>query len=145
MIPTPFLKFTTFKLFFYDISEGILNIFITTAVPVITVSPPGPITVAEGNNVELKCRATGNETLTYQWMRVSGSLPNNTKGKTTPTLTICNIAVSDNGQYYCEVNNDDGASMSSMKVQVIVKSKSLIIICIVSVKFVAYRETLHYC
>ena len=89
----------------------------------ITVSPPGPITVAEGNNVELKCRATGNETLTYQWMRESGSLPNNTKGKTTPTFTICNIAVSDSGQYYCEVN-DRGVNVSSMRVIVTVKSKS---------------------
>ena len=121
-----------------------LNIFITAAVPVITVNPPGPVIVAEGSNVELKCMATGNETLTYQWMRESGSLPNNTKGKTTSTFTICNIAVSDSGQYYCEVNNNGQVSMSSMKVQVTVKSKSLIISCIMSVKFITYRETLHY-
>ena len=97
---------------------------ITTATPVITTHPNGEgnITVAEGSNVTLTCRATGDEPLNYQWMRVSGSLPKN--AMTNPNgrkLTIHNITVSDSGQYYCNVSNNEG-SVSSMKVQVTVKS-----------------------
>ena len=109
------------------------NGFITVAVPMITVHPNdnGPITVAEGRNVELMCEATGNGNLTYQWKRVSGLLPGNSRDRKTPTLNIRNIKVNDSGEYYCEVNDDDGGdSVSSMRVQVTVKSKSLIINCI---------------
>ena len=90
----------------------------------ITTHPnrEGNITVAEGSNVPLTCRATGNEPLTYQWMRVSGSLPKNTvtnpKGR---KFTIHNITVSNSGQYYCNVSNNEG-SVSSMRVNVIVRS-----------------------
>ena len=94
------------------------------ALPVITVHPNenGPITVAEGSDVVLRCRATGDEPLTYQWMRVSGSLPNNARPNTNGRkLTIHNIAVSNRGQYYCNVSNDEG-SVSSMEVNVTVKS-----------------------
>ena len=99
-------------------------LIITTALPVITEHPNenGPITVAEGSDVVLRCRATGDEPLTYQWMRVSGSLPNNARPNTNGRkLTIHNIAVSDSGQYYCNVSNNEG-SVSSMKVNVTVKS-----------------------
>ena len=90
----------------------------------ITTHPnrEGNITVAEGSNVTLTCRATGGEPLTHQWMRVSGSLPKNTM--TNPNgrkLTIHNITVSDSGQYYCNVSDNEG-SVSSMKVQMTVKS-----------------------
>ena len=70
----------------------------------------------------LRCRATGNGKLDYHWMRVSGSLPKNTRmGNNGRRLTIRNITVSDSGQYYCNVSNIEG-SVSSMKVQVTVKS-----------------------
>ena len=70
----------------------------------------------------LRCRATGDEPLTYQWMRVSGSLPNNARSNINgQKLTIHNIAVSDGGQYYCNVSNNEG-SVSSMKLNVTVKS-----------------------
>ena len=83
----------------------------------------GPITVTEGSDVTLRCEATGEGTLNYQWRRASGSLPSNaTRSKIRQTLTIPNIAVSDSGQYYCEVNNG-GDSVSSMRVQVTVKSE----------------------
>ena len=103
-----------------------LNSFITIAVPMITRHPNdnGPITVAELSNVELKCEATGNGNLTYQWKRVSGSLPGSARDRKTSTLTIRYIKVIDSGQYYCEVNDDDGGdNVSSLRVQVIVKSK----------------------
>ena len=83
----------------------------------------GPITVADSSNVMLRCEATGNGTLNYQWRRVSGSLPGRASvsdnGK---TLAFHNIAVPDSGQYYCVVNDTEG-SVSSMRVQVAVKCK----------------------
>ena len=99
--------------------------FLVIALPVITKHPNdnGNITVAEGSDVTLKCRATGDRTLNYQWRRVSGSLPSNVRrGKKGQTLTIHNTSANDSGQYYCEVDNG-GDSVSSMRVQVIVKSK----------------------
>ena len=70
----------------------------------------------------LICRATSNETLIFQWIRVSESLPKKAKkGNNGRKLTIHNITVSDSGQYYCNVSNNEG-SVSSMKVNVTVKS-----------------------
>ena len=99
----------------------------------ITVHPNGngTITAAEGSHVQLRCEATGNGTLNYQWMRVSESLPDNARNRKTSTLTIRNIKVNDGGQYYCEVDNG-GDSVSSMRVQVTVRSESLIINCIIT-------------
>ena len=83
----------------------------------------GTITVTEESNVRLRCEATGNGTLNYQWRRVSGSLPSNVRmSNGGQTLTIRNIAVNDSGQYYCEVNNGRD-SVSSMRVQVTAKSE----------------------
>ena len=83
-------------------------------------------TVAEGSNVTLICTAnsTSDGTLNYQWRRVSGSLPNNTKVKTNGNLDVFNITVSDSGQYYCVVN-DEGGNASSARVQVTARSESL--------------------
>ena len=72
----------------------------------------------------LRCEATGKGKLNYQWRRVSGSFPSNTRGKNSKSLTIRNIAVSDSGQYYCKVDNG-GDSVSSMRVQVTARSESL--------------------
>ena len=102
-----------------------------TDLPVVTIHPSDdePITIAEGSNVTLRCEATGDGTLNYQWKRVSGSLPKNaviTDINGGKILIIRNITVSDSGQYYCEVDNG-GGSVSSMRVIVTVKSKSQII------------------
>ena len=97
---------------------------ITAALPVITTHPNdnGPITVAEGSEIVLICRATGDGPLTYQWMRVSESLPENIKiSPNGRKLTIHNVTVSDRGRYYCNVNDSED-SMSSNRVQVTVKS-----------------------
>ena len=104
---------------------------ITTAALMITKHPNsnGNITVAEGSKVVLMCKATGSGTLDYKWMRVSKQLPDTTTitdgGQ---ILTFDNIAVSDNGQYYCVVDNG-GDNVSSMSVQVTVKSESLYELC----------------
>ena len=84
----------------------------------------GPITVAEGSDVTLKCKANGNGTLNYQWRRVSGSLPNNSRVRDNGNLDLFNIAVIDSGQYYCNVSDTEG-SVSSMRVQVTARSKLL--------------------
>ena len=93
-----------------------------TALPVITTHPNnnGPITVAEGSDVVLRCEASGEGTLNYQWRRLSGSLPDNVQGNNTTNLTITNITVSDDGEYYCVVDNG-GTSVFSMKVQLTAK------------------------
>ena len=83
----------------------------------------GSITVVEGSNVTLRCEVTGNGTLKYRWMRVSGLFPTNIKyNDKRQSLTILTIAVSDSGQYYCEVNSG-GVRVSSMKLQVTVISE----------------------
>ena len=81
--------------------------------------------MAERSDVTLNCTATGDGTLNYQWRRVSGSLPRNVRmSNGGQSLTIRNIAVSDSGQYYCEVDNG-GDSVSSMRVQVTARSELL--------------------
>ena len=101
---------------------------ITTALPVIDKHPnsDGNITVTECSNVTLRCVAKNDKSLKYQWMRVSGSLPNSAKTSSRGrNLTIYNVTVSDSGQYYCKVINkiNNSISVSSMKVQVTVNSK----------------------
>ena len=91
--------------------------------PIVTIHPSTPITVAEGENVTLRCRADGSGSLNYEWRRVSGSLPNSAmRSAGGKRLIIYNITVSDTGQYYCEVDNGE-SSVSSERVQVMVKSK----------------------
>ena len=84
------------------------------------------ITVAEGSNITLRCEATDNVIMNYEWSRESrSSLGINVIGKNTENLTIYNIKVSNNGLYYCEV--EIGANkIRSMSVQVTARSKFLI-------------------
>ena len=91
--------------------------------PKVTIHPSTPITIVEGENVTLRCRADGSGTLNYEWRRASGSLPNNTgRSAGGKQLIIYNITVNDTGRYYCEVDNG-GSSVSSTRVQVMVNSK----------------------
>ena len=73
----------------------------------------------------LRCEATGEGTLNYQWRRLSGSLPDNVLGNNTTNLTISNITVSDSGEYYCVVDNG-GTGVSSNNAYITVKSKLLL-------------------
>ena len=101
-----------------------LSVF-TTAVPVINRHPNGNgnITVTDGANLRLRCEATGNGTLTYQWRRVSGSFPDSTEVRNNgQILFIGSITITDGGQYYCVVSDNDG-SVSSMRVLVTVNRK----------------------
>ena len=100
--------------------------------PMVDIYPNETVTIAEGNDVTLSCKATGDGTLNYQWKRVS--VPKNTVitningGR---NLTIQNITVNDSGRYYCEVDNG-GDSVTSRRVRVTVKRESLIINCVMS-------------
>ena len=99
---------------------------ITTAPPVITTHPNnnGPITVSEGSDVGLTCKATGQGTLSYQWRKVSGALPKNSISNGGQTLALHNLASDDSGEYYCEVGNGRN-KVTSKKVKVTVKSQLL--------------------
>ena len=102
--------------------------------PKVTIYPNETVTIAEGNDVTLSCKATGDGTLNYQWKRVSGSLPKNAvisniNGR--KNLIIQNITVNDSGRYYCEVDNG-GDKVSSRRVHVRVKRESLVINYIMS-------------
>jgi len=97
---------------------------LTAALPKI-ITRLDPITVAEGSDVVLRCKATGKGTLNYQWRRLSQSLPNSARlSDNNKALTIRNISTDDNGEYYCEVDNG-GTSVSSNKVQVTARGELL--------------------
>ena len=97
---------------------------LTAALPRITTQL-SPITVAEGSDVVLRCEATGEGTLNYQWRRMSGSLHNNVRlSDNNQNLTIRRISTDDNGEYYCEVDNG-GTSVQSNRVQVTAKGQLL--------------------
>ena len=111
-----------FKLNYDVVGFGI--IFPIMPLVTIIIYPNETVTIAEGNDVTLRCKATGNGTLNYQWKRVSGSLPNNaviTNINGGEILTIHNITVNDSGRYYCEVDNG-GDGVPSRRVRVTVKS-----------------------
>jgi len=106
----------------------------TTALPVITTHPNsnGLITVAEGSDVMLRCEATGEGTLNYQWRRTLNSLPKMiTLSDNNQILTIKRISTNDNGEYYCEVDNG-GTSVLSNRVQLTAKGE-----------FLPYKEVLY--
>ena len=96
---------------------------VTTALLVITTYPNinGPITVPEGSNVVLKCGATGERRLNYQWKKESGALPRYSKNNGGRSITLHNLVSDDSGQYYCEVSIGRN-KVASKRVQVNVKS-----------------------
>ena len=106
----------------------------------------GDITVAEGNNVTLRCEATVNVTMNYEWSRELGSLPEmNVMGHNAQNLIIYNVKVQNSGQYYCQV--EIGAEkIRSMSIQVTARSKLPITNCKLYLPFelIAHRETLYY-
>ena len=100
-------------------------IWVYIALPVVSIRPNENITIPEEGNVTLRCEATGEGTFNYQWIRVSQpSSEVDLKNKET-YLIIFNVTVNDTGEYFCKVDNG-GTSVSSVGVQVIVKSKLLI-------------------
>lgn len=81
--------------------------------PVISQQPIGT-TVCAGQNVTLQIKATGTETLFFQWL-FNGADANgsNMSGIETNTLTITNITAGQQGIYTCHVVNDCGFAISN--------------------------------
>ena len=106
----------------------VCSLFIELTVIIMDNNNNRDITIAEGSNVMLRCEATGNVTMNYQWRRESKLFPKmNVMGRNTQNLTIYNIKVQNSGKYYCEA--DIGAkTIRSASVQVTARSKSSIAI-----------------
>ena len=72
-------------------------------------------TVTTGLNVTFNCSAEGSPAISYRWRRTElGSLVerpfedvDRVSGVTTPTLTILNVGVDDEGEYTCFVSVSD--------------------------------------
>ena len=78
----------------------------------ITTNPTNVLVVV-GTTVDLMCKASGANDLTYQWMRKGDeSIPAKATGVNTRKLAIPNIALDNSGQYKCVVSSD-GTSVSS--------------------------------
>lgn len=74
---------------------------------------PGATTVVEGNPLTLTLSASG-ESLSYDWSRNGVSL-----GINSPTLSLANIKVSDEGTYSCRIwNSNSSASCNAFTVTV---------------------------
>ena len=90
----------------------------------VTIYPNdnGSVLVPEESNVTLRCEATGEGTFSYQWIRVLEPSSEVDLKNEDSNLAIINVTNNDTGLYYCEVDIG-GTSVSSMRVQVVVRSK----------------------
>ena len=87
---------------------------------------PSSVTIEEGQNLSLVCKATGQPTPTVTWRKAFTQLP---KGKTTVVagnLNIVNIAKADSGTYKCAVKNLLGADSAIAQVTVIDELKFIL-------------------
>ncbi|XP_044044047.1 vascular cell adhesion protein 1-like isoform X2 [Siniperca chuatsi] len=67
-------------------------------------SHPDPITITEGNPLQLNCSAVGNPSPSYTWMLPSGRASPSSGS----VLTISSVAAEHKGQYTCSVSNNVG-------------------------------------
>ena len=110
--------------------EGIVNVAITNVdgnavtfsnsftfgiPPSIQTSPSGQ-SVAEGGSAQFQVGASSESTASYQWLFNGANLPNNIRltGLGTATLTINNVATSDEGSYQVVVTNPYGVVTSAV-------------------------------
>jgi len=81
----------------------------------ISVTPTNPV-IGERGTANFNATASGvnMRNFVYQWRkRGSGSIPNKVSGVNGAVLTIPNLVKSDEGVYYCTVNNEWGRNMRS--------------------------------
>jgi len=81
--------------------------------PLITQDPMGS-TISLLTNIykySLTCEADG--ATSYNWERLSGSIPSGATGVNTSTLTIINLTPGDAGSYRCVATTASGSSQSS--------------------------------
>ena len=62
-------------------------------------------------NVSLTCEANG--ALSYKWERQNGTIPSDSTGVNTNTLTLINLQPEDAGNYRCVATNAGGSSESN--------------------------------
>ena len=85
----------------------------TVTLPEIVTDPMDDtiMLVTNNFNYSLTCEAFG--AVSYDWERQSGSIPPNTAGINTSTLTFINLTPQDAGSYRCVATNPSGSSVSS--------------------------------
>ena len=86
---------------------------ITVTLPEIVTDPMDDtiMLVTNNFNYSLTCEAFG--AVSYDWERQSGSIPPNTAGVNTSTLTFINLTPQDAGSYRCVATNPSGSSASN--------------------------------
>lgn len=91
-------------------------------VKVLRPAPPevgrqsGDTSVPEGGNAIFRVSATGLQPLSYQWHRNNRPIP----GATGPSYTFVPSAISEGGQYHCEVKDKQGRKARSRPVTLVV-------------------------
>ena len=97
-------------------------------VPLITVSAiitqkPSSITVEEGQNVSLLCKATGQPTPTITWRKAFSHMSGKNTAVVDGNLTIISVTKADGGSYACSAKNLLGQDSAVAQVVVIDKLK----------------------
>ena len=85
--------------------------------PVIVI-PPMDTNVIAGGDISLMCTAIGYPAPSYQWRKVNGSLPQNSRvsiNDGTSTLSLYLVDLEDNGEYNCTATGS-GYSVSESAV-----------------------------
>ena len=79
--------------------------------------------VDEGETIQLTVTASGVNmgNFSYKWSRRGDHLQSRVRRVNRATLTIRNILLSDEGQYYCTVTNEWGNSVSTGNITLTVK------------------------
>jgi uncharacterized repeat protein (TIGR03803 family) len=105
--------FTNLNVGFAQSRQFILNVAITSAVPVIVTQPLSQM-ASPGGSAVFTVDAVGNAPLSYQWQKDATNLSDsgNISGSTTPALTISNISSAAAGTYSVFVSNSLGATTS---------------------------------
>ncbi|XP_034400388.1 vascular cell adhesion protein 1-like isoform X2 [Cyclopterus lumpus] len=84
---------------------------------------PEPITVLEGEPLQLNCSALGNPGPSYTW-----TLPSGSPSTSSSSVLIINSATfADEGKYTCSVSNDVGTATVELNVEVRANNKGILI------------------
>lgn len=83
--------------------------------PVISTQPPASKLICAGQTLNLTIGVTGSSTIIYQWQKDGVNLVDggSVSGAKTPSLSITNVSVSDEGNYVCIVSTSCSTPTSS--------------------------------
>jgi hypothetical protein len=85
------------------------NVGLTNTAPTITAQPAAT-NVFVGDSATLTVSVVGTRPLAYQWRKDGGNM----NGKTSATLTLANVTLTDSGDYTVVVTNDFGSVTSAV-------------------------------